>query len=607
MPECANTKKRVWQPAVVALLFTLSFSAATEGQTLSEVSKSWADSALAAMRADRARDDRATVRTTGRILSSELLRREPCLLAEASAFRSASSTQLGDLDSALANAQRALSYFPSGCDSTVLMRAYLAISLIDLRMGRFEQVDSSCSAHLRLWNPRWNAPGVRRSLLTNAAIARANMGDLEGAEVAFREALHHGMQANDAFDIDEALGNLGTLKLSLGELDSAEYYWRNALRNDIAHGFTKRIARKYSNLTAIPAKRGEYGKALALYDSARTYAIAAGDLDLLVRIESSYAWNLGKLGRHKEALEHMEQHEVYKDSLLNIEKVRSLADMQEKYESEKKAREITALKADKLSAALDKAKLQRTRNLYLFAAVVVLVLAGALWGRLRLTQRARRAVQKEKDVSENLLLNILPAEVAAELKVNGTAEARQFDQATVLFTDFKGFTSLSERLTPAALVAEIDHCFKAFDGIVAARGIEKIKTIGDAYMAAGGLPDPAHGSPADVVLAALEMQDFMAGYAAERRAQGRPCFEMRAGVHTGPVIAGIVGVKKFAYDIWGDTVNTASRMESSGETGRVNISEATYACIKHDPAFRFTPRGRVQAKGKGEMEMYFVD
>ncbi|MCC7502984.1 MAG: adenylate/guanylate cyclase domain-containing protein, partial [Flavobacteriales bacterium] len=386
----------------------------------------------------------------------------------------------------------------------------------------------------------------------------------------------------------------------------AEYYWRAALRNDIANGFTKRIARKYANLTSIAEERGEHLKALALYDSAETFALEAGDLDLLVRIEKGFAIHLGQLGRHAEAMEHMQQHVHYKDSLLNIEKVRSMADMQEKYESEKKAREITGLKADKLSAALDKAQLQRTRNIYLFAAIVVLGLAGALWGRLRITQRARKAIQKEKDVSEGLLLNILPEEVAAELKLNGAAEARQFDRATVLFTDFKGFTALSELLTPSDLVAEIDHCFKAFDGIVDARRIEKIKTIGDAYMAAGGLPDPAHGSPADVVLAALELQDFMTAYATQRRSEGRPYFEMRVGVHTGPVIAGIVGVKKFAYDIWGDTVNTASRMESSGAVGCVNVSGATYALLQNDARFRFEARGMVAAKGKGDMQMYFA-
>ncbi|MBK9289469.1 MAG: hypothetical protein IPN38_17785 [Flavobacteriales bacterium] len=464
---------RAWLPFLVSLLAVFVIGVSVNAQTPAVVTKHWADSALASMRADRARDDRATVRSTGMILGSDLVRRDPCIIAEACGFRSASLAQLGELDSALAAAQRALTYFHAGCDSTIVMRAYLANTLIDLKLGHFEEVDSLCAEVLGLWNDRWKAPGVYRSLITNSAIARANMGDLEGAEAAFRDALRYSLQANDAFDIDEALGNLGTLMYNFGELDSAEHYWRAALRNDIAHGFTKRIARKYANLTSLAEERGDNVKALALFDSARVFAQQAGDLDLLVRIERSYAWNLGQLGRHAEAMEHMRQHVNYKDSLLNIEKVRSMADMQEKYESEKKAREITGLKADKLSAALDKAQLQRTRNIYLFAAIVVLGLAGALWGRLRITQRARKAIQKEKDVSESLLLNILPEEVAAELKLNGAAEARQFDQATVLFTDFKGFTALSELLTPSDLVAEIDHCFKAFDGIIDARRIDK--------------------------------------------------------------------------------------------------------------------------------------
>jgi class 3 adenylate cyclase len=216
-------------------------------------------------------------------------------------------------------------------------------------------------------------------------------------------------------------------------------------------------------------------------------------------------------------------------------------------------------------------------------------------------------LRAERDRSNELLLNILPEEVAEELKAKGAADARHFDQATVLFTDFRGFTQLSEQVGPAELVQELNACFKAFDAIMGKYRIEKIKTIGDAYMAAGGLPDPSHGGPLDVVLAALEMQAFMVEHKAERVAAGKPCFEMRVGIHTGPVVAGIVGVKKFQYDIWGDTVNTASRMESSGEIGHVNISGATYERVKDQPGLVFTPRGKVQAKGKGEMEMWFVE
>ena len=155
-------------------------------------------------------------------------------------------------------------------------------------------------------------------------------------------------------------------------------------------------------------------------------------------------------------------------------------------------------------------------------------------------------------------------------------------------------------------MAEVNVCFKAFDNITTKFGVEKIKTIGDAYMAAGGLHLTQPTAPKDVILAALEMQQFITQRKEERVALGLPAFEMRCGIHTGPIVAGIVGVKKFQYDIWGDTVNTASRMESNGEVGQVNISETTYQIIKKNPTFSFVDRGTLEVKNKGLMQMYYV-
>ncbi len=263
---------------------------------------------------------------------------------------------------------------------------------------------------------------------------------------------------------------------------------------------------------------------------------------------------------------------------------------------------------DKEVQAKEIQKQKLMRNSFMGGFALVALFAGVFFFQ-------RNRISMEKARSDELLLNILPEEVAEELKNTGAAEAKHFDQATILFTDFKGFTQASEKMSPQELVEELNTCFKAFDHIITTRGIEKIKSIGDAYMCAGGLPDPKSSTPADVVHAALEMQSFMKQRKTERDAQGKPAFEMRVGIHTGPVVAGIVGVKKFAYDIWGDTVNIASRMESSGEVGQVNISESTYALVKKAmevrdgkevTSFSFTPRGKVHAKGKGEMEMYFV-
>jgi len=221
----------------------------------------------------------------------------------------------------------------------------------------------------------------------------------------------------------------------------------------------------------------------------------------------------------------------------------------------------------------------------------------------KVTERTSE-LRAQKERSDELLLNILPEEVAEELKAKGHADAQMIEQVTVLFTDFKGFTEISEHLTPQGLVSVINECFSEFDNIMEKHGVEKIKTIGDSYMAAGGLPSPNKTHALDVVKACMEIQEFMRNYKVKMQNGEEIVFEARIGVHTGPVVAGIVGLKKFAYDIWGDTVNTASRMESSGEVGMVNISETTYEYVKD--YFTCVHRGKISAKGKGQMDMYFV-
>jgi class 3 adenylate cyclase len=277
---------------------------------------------------------------------------------------------------------------------------------------------------------------------------------------------------------------------------------------------------------------------------------------------------------------------------LNAERDKKLTETAMQYEFDKKE---AATRAEQEQKDM---RHRLVRNGIAGGLTLALLFLGVVW-------RQRNRISKEKARSEELLLNILPEEVAEELKVKGSAEAVHIDQVTVLFTDFKGFTAMSEKLSPQELVRDLNECFSAFDRITEKHGIEKIKTIGDAYMAAGGLPTPNTTHAADVIKAALEMRDFIAEGKARKIAAGLPFFEIRIGVHTGPVVAGIVGIKKFSYDIWGDTVNTASRMESSGEVGQVNISGTTYEIGKND--FKCVHRGKVQAKGKGELDMYFVE
>jgi len=212
---------------------------------------------------------------------------------------------------------------------------------------------------------------------------------------------------------------------------------------------------------------------------------------------------------------------------------------------------------------------------------------------------------REKDKSENLLANLLPKGTADEIKRKGKATKRKYEMVTVLFSDIQGFTRLAEQMNPEQLIDELDHFFLYFDSVAEKYNIEKIKTIGDAYMCAGGIPEKNRTNPVEVVLAAIEMQHYMKKIHKQAQKRGSNIWDIRMGIHTGSVIAGVVGYKKLSYDIWGDTVNTASRMESSGEAGKINISGSTYELVKD--FFICEHRGKMPVKYKGEIDMYFVN
>lgn len=443
------------------------------------------------------------------------------------------------------------------------------------------------------------------------------------------------------------LNNIGLIYQNLGQTNHAlEYYEKSlAIRKEI--GDNQGIAKSLMNIGIIYKEQSNYPRAFEYYEKSLAIAEGIGDKNniasSLINMGDIYkeqgkatlalnycqkglklaedirVLNLQKsacqclydtyktLGKGNEALIYMEKMRVVEDSLNARETTKKLEQMEFAkvmlQDSIAKAEEARLVKKAHQEEVRKK---NQTRNVLIGSTLLFILLAGGLYSRWRFVRKSRDIISKEKDRSENLLLNILPEEIAEELKEKGRAEARDFDRVTIIFTDFKGFTALSEQLTAQELVAEINSCFEAFDGIMGSLGIEKIKTIGDAYMAAGGLPVPSEGSVKNSVLAGLKMQEFIAKRKIKLEALGKPAFEMRVGIHTGPVVAGIVGVKKFQYDIWGDTVNTASRMESSGEIGQVNISESTYVLLKDDDDFTFESRGKIKAKGKDAMEMWFV-
>jgi len=236
--------------------------------------------------------------------------------------------------------------------------------------------------------------------------------------------------------------------------------------------------------------------------------------------------------------------------------------------------------------------------------LATIVFAAVMNSFVKAVKNAEDGLIKEHAASEKLLRNILPDEIATELKVSGASEPRYFASTTVCFTDFVGFTQISESMTPRDLVRELDQCFTYFDSVMGHYRLEKLKTIGDSYMFVGGLPVPTATHAIDCVLAALEIQAFMNQMKEIKSQQGFPYWELRLGIHSGDLVAGVIGEKKFAYDVWSDTVNTASRCESSGVSGKINISKSTYELVKE--FFRCEHRGAIPAKHKGEIDMYFV-
>ncbi|MFT6334489.1 MAG: class 3 adenylate cyclase/tetratricopeptide (TPR) repeat protein [Halioglobus sp.] len=424
----------------------------------------------------------------------------------------------------------------------------------------------------------------------------------------YQRSLKISEEIGDKYGIALSLQDIGNIYFDQGNYPQATDYYQRGLKINEEIGDKYGTSQALSSIGLIYVEKGSYNDAIVVCQRSLALGEEIGSIDLQKEACSClYEANKG-LGKGNEALKYHEQMEVMEDSLKVTETVQKLSQMEfdkqnllDSIATVKKEQQVELVHQEELRAE------ENTRNISFGIGGFFVLLAIGFFSRWRYVKKSKASLQVEKDRSENLLLNILPAEIAEELKEKGRADARDFEMVSVIFTDFKGFTQASAKLGAQELVAEINTCFEAFDEIMEKYGIEKIKTIGDAYMAAGGLPVPSDSSVKNTVLATMEMQAFISARKLEMDALDKPAFEMRVGIHTGPVVAGIVGVKKFQYDIWGDTVNTASRMESSGDVGKVNISQTTYELLKDDSDFTFKNRGKIEVKGKGEMDMYFVE
>jgi len=446
------------------------------------------------------------------------------------------------------------------------------------------------------------------------AIGNYNIGECYLVQEEFQTALEYfqkSLEISQEFNEKDIVADcylaLGMIKKNKKEYSEAFEYYQKSLEAAEEIGYNAILSSIYTSKGDLYNELSDHRKAMENCQLSLKSSQATGDIQKQIDACNCLYVTYKALKDPAMALEYHETFLALTDSLHEEETIRQLQKMEFDRQMLEDSLKVEEEKLLAEMASQKEISKERTRkNIFLFSGIGIFIMSIGLYSRLSYIRKSRSIIQKEKERSENLLLNILPGEVAEELKIKGESVARDFNDVTVLFTDFKGFTSISENLNAQELVAEINTCFKAFDQIITSYGIEKIKTIGDAYLAAGGLHSPRTSSVVDVVMAGLEMQSFMESRKIELRSMNQPFFEMRTGIHTGQVVAGIVGVKKFQYDIWGDTVNIANRMESSGKVGKVNISETTYNQIKDDPNFVFDPRGKVIAKNKGSLEMYFV-
>jgi adenylate cyclase len=445
------------------------------------------------------------------------------------------------------------------------------------------------------------------SVILNAGDALLNNKEYDAALVYFKESGELFEKADYVIGKAYNLGNIGMVYANTGKNELAEKNINEAILilEDMEDYYPicvylVAMADIYLEKEELQTAIDYTHKSLAL---AEQYGLKEQIIDANKKLATLYELK----GDPITSYTHYKAYIENRDSLLDIEKVKQLADQRTNFEVSQKQTELDLSEQKaKIELDLSNQKATNQRNIAIGTAVGLIligILAFGLFRRNKFIHKTKQIIEEERDRSDSLLLNILPEETAAELKANGKVKAKKYDSVTVLFTDFKGFTSYSEKLSPEALVETVGYYFSKFDEIIEKHGLEKIKTIGDAYMCAGGLNDGNKDHAKRMVRAAFEIAAFV-DETKKDESNSKLTFDVRIGINTGPVVAGVVGTKKFAYDIWGDTVNVASRMESMSEGGKINITKNTYELIKSD--FECEYRGEIEAKNRGKIKMYFV-
>lgn len=497
----------------------------------------------------------------------------------------------------------------------------------------------------------YKAAGIAAKLNSNRDVGKANVAIADDYSMAansknailyYKKAIIQFENLRDSLNLGVALSNLGDAYLKIKKPDSSLVYLLrsgeifNALKYELGMGHNYanmglahaqngyplaaeqnlnkaiKIFQDYGDynaiciclnaMSAIFEEMGDHKNALYFAHRslglAKNYGLKQEVSDASLVLSRLYEKN----GKTELAFEHFKNYLLYRDSVQGIDRVKEMANLRTEYEIAEKQVQVD-LMAKK--AQIEELKKKRQQYISLTSALVVALLAVltvGLFRRYRHIKKLDLLIKSEQKRSENLLLNILPRETAIELKSKGTVKAKKFSSVTVMFADFVSFTKHSEHLSPEDLVQNVGFYFSKFDEIMDKYDLEKIKTMGDCYMCAGGLPFVSQDHAHKMILASFDILEFIES---EKKNKNEFCWELRIGINSGPVVAGVVGHKKFAYDIWGDTVNIAARMQTASDPGKINISENTHQLIRDQ--FDCIYRGEIDVKNKGMMKMYFVN
>ena len=444
------------------------------------------------------------------------------------------------------------------------------------------------------------------------AVANLNIGDIylkknePGPAIPYLQDAIPGFEngAEAGLDASSPLNFLGKAHLELNDLGLAESFYNQGLSVARESKNVSEESKALIGLGNLANRRANHLQAIEYFESGLELARKTGVLYDQEEAYQGLAEANSSINNYQSAYSNFQEYFRVYDSIRNADMVRSLGFARVEFEADQMEKENELLKTQNTLNEVQIEQAKRDEQLYLIIMGLFLAIIAGFVFQYFYIRRTNKRLAFERNRSDQILLNILPKETADELKENGFVKTQELDQVTVLFTDFKAFSTVAERISAEELIRSVDYYFKNFDEITERHNVEKIKTIGDAYMCAGGLPHPNTTHAHDTFRAALEIRDFVLK-TEMNPPKGIYPFKIRIGLNTGPVVSGVVGTKKFAYDIWGNTVNIAARMESGSVPGRINVSENTYQLLKDD--YDFTYRGEIEVKNGLMLKMYFSE